>query len=392
VADAPEQTAPPATGEPLQITFLDVGQGDAIVVRAPDGTTAMIDAGSGEPLRFLQQMNVTELELLVASHPHDDHIGGMSAVLTARPVRFFLDNGRPFSSAVYEQLDATLDRLESVTRLEAIVQKLAIGAGSIEVLPLLETAAADWSVGLVVRFGDFAALFPGDAGRQELTHWLQSGRVPDVELFKAPQHGDTDGFTRSFLAAARPEVVVISAGRGNPFLHPRPEALTAYRSVAHSVFRTDVSGHVTVLGYDDGSYEVVVDGDVVASSAMPAVGPPPADRDVESDAFISAEVVPASAEAPAHDLNAEYVVITNHQPYSLPIGGWRVCDISTRCFRFPDAARIEASGRVVVYTGYGIHDGVSFFMNNDRSVWNDGGDEATVFDVRGNEVLRHVYE
>jgi competence protein ComEC len=378
----------------VQITFLNVGQGDAVVIRAPEGQTAMIDAGRGVPLRFLQQMGVEEIDLLVATHPHADHIGGIDDVLTARPVRFYMDNGQPHTTATYERLMATLQRLEGVTYLEAVPREISLGSASIEVLPLLPPESTDHnnrSVGLVLRFGAFSAFLSGDSEELELTHFLQQGSVPDVTLLKAPHHGSADGFTNEFLDQARPEIVVISVGEGNSYLHPRPEALTAFGSVATHVFRTDRDGHVTVLGYADGRFEVVVDRELVASGSAGPRARPRLDAD-EAAELLSMTVVAGTPGDRQEDLNAEYAVIESHSPTVLNVGRWRLCDVSSRCFRFPDDTRIDAGGRLVVYTGYGVSDGASFFMNHSRAVWNDDGDEATLFDALGNPVVRYVYE
>ena len=99
----------------------------------------------------------------------------------------------------------------------------------------------------------------------------------------------------------------------------------------------------------------------------------------------------ARGESAPRDLNAQYLVVENRGPSDMPIGRWQVCDLSTRCFRFPDDAVVRAGLRVVVHTGLGMPDGVSFFMNHDRSVWNPDGDEATLFDENGVEVARTVY-
>jgi competence protein ComEC len=374
----------------VQVTFLDVGQGDAVVVRAPTGGTAMIDAGAGAPLRYLQQMGVDSIDLLVATHPHTDHIGGLDEVLTARPVRFFMDNGRPHTTATYERLMATLDRLESVTYLQATPRTITLGPVTLEVLPLPpgEAERDDPSVGLVVRFGAFVALLSGDSERRQLDYWTRSGEVPDVTLLKAPHHGSVSGFTKGFLAAAQPEVVVISVGAGNAYGHPRPEAVTAYEAVGARVLRTDRDGHVTVLGYADGDFEIVTGGE------RPEPGP--VFREASADSLASGVglALHVVADTPGDrglGLNAEYAVLHNTGAEDVSIGGWRLCDLRTRCFRFPPDARILAGGQVRVYTGYGMSDGLSFFMNNDRAVWNDDGDEATLFDGEGSIVLRYVY-
>ncbi len=380
-------------GPYVQITFLDVGQGDAVVIRAPGGQTAMIDAGRGSPLRQLQRMGVEEVDLLVATHPHADHIGGLDDVLTARPVRFYMDNGRPHTTDTYRRLMATIERLD-VTYLEAVPRSIDLGEVVLDVLPLPEADLDhnDRSVGLVLRFGAFSALLTGDSERRELDYWLRAGVIPPVTLLKAPHHGAANGINNAFLEASTPKVVVISVGADNQYLHPRPEALTAFGSIAERIVRTDLSGHVTVLGYADGSYEIAVGDEFLP---LAEVGDGDESLPVAEDGerrVLSLSVYSDEPGAGPEDLNAEYVVILNRSADAVEIGRWSVCDISSRCFRFPDDARIAPGRRVVVYTGYGMSDGVSFFMNNDRAVWNDNGDEATLFDSEGKEVVRYVYE
>ncbi|MDX1495828.1 MAG: lamin tail domain-containing protein, partial [Longimicrobiales bacterium] len=91
------------------------------------------------------------------------------------------------------------------------------------------------------------------------------------------------------------------------------------------------------------------------------------------------------------DLNRDFAVLANQGDAPVDVSGWRICDLSTRCFRFPPGTSVRPNRRIVVYTGYGTPDGASFFMNNDRRVWNEDGDEATLYDEYGRLVLRHVY-
>ena len=96
-------TARDAVAQPaqvVQVVFLNVGQGDAILVRAPEGQSALIDAGPAAPLEALRELGVTQIDLLVATHPHADHIGGMVDVLNTIPVRFYMDNGEPYTTAI----------------------------------------------------------------------------------------------------------------------------------------------------------------------------------------------------------------------------------------------------------------------------------------------------
>ncbi|MEX2472842.1 MAG: MBL fold metallo-hydrolase [Gemmatimonadota bacterium] len=242
----------------VEVTFLDVGQGDATLIRTSEGRTALIDAGPGDPTAQLRDLGVERLDLVIATHPHADHIGGMEAVLAAFPVGSYMDSGKPHSTETYLGLLRALRDRPDIPYLEAVPRSLTLGSATLEVLPLPPANQVDHndrSVGVVVRFGQFAAFLSGDSERPLLSHFLDHDVVPDVTLLKAAHHGSRDGFTDDFLNTARPEVVVISLG-ANGYGHPHRESLAAYAAVAREVYRTDVVGTVTIVGYQDGSYMV----------------------------------------------------------------------------------------------------------------------------------------
>jgi competence protein ComEC len=397
--------APPgvqAQGDPVEVVFLDVGQGDAIVVRAPGGQTALIDAGPGVDVSAaLARLGITRLDLVVASHPHADHIGGMRQVLLSMPVRFYMDNGQAHTTNTYRAVMQTLRDRAEITYLEAVPRTLTLGSVRIHVLPLPPRPGPNLnnnSVGLVFEHGVFRAFVSGDSERAELQHFLQSGVVPDVTLLKAPHHGSDDAVWEPFLAAARPEVVVISVGSGNRFGHPSPSALVAYSRYAEQIYRTDLHGQTTVLGFEDGSYEVVLGERAVArGGARPsepgAFRPPeaPAPRPLPAGASIAISVF---ADAPGNDhqnTNGEYAILSNTAGRVIDISGWTLCDAARHCFTFPAGASLPASGGVVVHTGRGISDGTRFFMGSAAAVWNNDGDTATLYDASGRVVSRHVY-
>lgn len=256
----------PATGRAthpnaVQLVFLDVGQGDAILVRSPDGKTALIDGGRGsEIVGKLRAQGVASLDLVIASHAHADHIGGLGSVLRSMPVRFYMDNAVPYTTSTYLDLLTTV-RESGATYLRPTARTLELGRVTLRILEPPprsdEPEQNDASIGVVVEFGEFRALLTGDSEVGEINHWLTLG-VPAVTLLKAAHHGSRNGVTPAWLSATRPELVVISVGRGNPYGHPHPMALRYYAAVAKSLYRTDRDGDVTVWGRRDGSYAVDV--------------------------------------------------------------------------------------------------------------------------------------
>ncbi len=258
-------TAPAPVGESVRVTFLDVGQGDAVLIRSPEGQDALVDAGWSSPVTSLRALDVDELELLVATHPHADHIGGIANVINSIPVRFYMDNGQTHTTATYQGLASTLQERTDITYLIAEPRSISLGSVEIEVLPLLPIASTDFnnrSIGLVVRYGNFSAFLSGDSEVEELNFWTQQDIVPGVTVLKAPHHGSDDGFTSEFLEDAEPEIIAISVG-SNTYGHPHVEALQAYTSAAETVLRTDLDGKITIVGYKDGRYEVVLGQEVL---------------------------------------------------------------------------------------------------------------------------------
>ena len=255
--------------DPVLITFLNVGQGDAILVRSPEGQTALIDSGPGfDIIPSLIRLGVDTLDLVVASHPHADHIGGMRQVLQSVPVRFYMDNGQPHTTTTYRVLMRELQSRQEITYLQATPRTISLGSTNLHVLPLPEYRGSNLnnaSIGLVVEHGSFLAFLSGDSERSELGHFLRVGAVPDVTLLKVPHHGASDALSRQFLDVASPELIVISVGRGNSYGHPNPGALFAYESYAEYLLRTDLHGEITVSGSPDGSYEVFLGETIVAS-------------------------------------------------------------------------------------------------------------------------------
>ena len=145
-----------------------------------------------------------------------------------------------------------------MTYLKAEPRILTLGEASFEVLPMPKSRSDqnNRSVALWVRYGDFSVFLSGDSERPQLNFMTKGGMAPDVTVLKAPHGGAETGFHAGFLDDARPEVIVVSVGRDNPYDHPSPSAMVAYEAAADTVLRTDQHGAVTVLGYRSGAYEV----------------------------------------------------------------------------------------------------------------------------------------
>jgi len=251
-----------AQAEAVEIIFLDVGQGDAIVIRSPEGRVALVDAGQVVNVaNLLRQHGVEAIDIAIASHAHADHISGMENVIRSIPVSYYMDNGVPHNTSAYMNLMMTL-QASNITYLEAMARTIELGSVTLRVLEPppwtnAESEQNNSSIGLVVEYGEFKVLLTGDSEIDEINHFLQVG-VPDVTVLKAAHHGSRNGVSPAWLSATKHEVVVISTGLNNQYGHPDPWALRYYEAVASEVYRTDWHGEVTVYGQRNGSYAVSI--------------------------------------------------------------------------------------------------------------------------------------
>ncbi len=246
----------------LEIHFVDVGQGDSVLIRTHDGRNVLYDGGRRETqvLEYLQDVGVKSLDLVIASHPDFDHIGGLEAVVRAYQPRAFLDNGFDYGSAAYRDLDAALNEL-GIAKVPPTARRIGLGEASLQVLPppgIPSLGNNDNSVGLVLTYGAFELALTGDAERAQFAWWVEN--VPelleDVDVYKASHHGSENGDTPLSMSRFKPETVVISAGLDNSYNHPAERALRLYSAVNADIYRTDLQGTVVVVANEDGTYQV----------------------------------------------------------------------------------------------------------------------------------------
>lgn len=235
--------------------FLDVGQGDAALVALPSGKHLLIDGGPREAgekvVQALRRQGVRQVDLVIASHPHEDHIGGLVEVLGAFVVRAFGESGYLHPTQTYERLLREVAKRQIPARLLHAGQRIGDPLVDIEVLAPPAEGLGDGGVNnhsIVVRiaFGRRAFLFPGDMEREERRWLLAQGVEVRADVLKVAHHGSADGTDAAFLRAVRPQVAIISCGAGNDYGHPHPSTLRLLNSFGVEVHRTDREGDIVV--------------------------------------------------------------------------------------------------------------------------------------------------
>jgi competence protein ComEC len=249
----------------VRLSFLDVGQGSSTLLSVDDGHV-LIDAGRSASLasELLFARGVRRVNLLVATHNHADHIGGMAQLISAFEVGNLLENGYSATTGTYGDLVAAASGAD-VRVLAATARTLNVGRLALRVLPPAPRAAAsagaavdqnEHSLGIVAEYGAFRAVFSGDAGARTLAHWLATDSVPRATVVLAGHHGSADATTPEWVDATSPALVVVPVGGSNAYGHPSPRALALWTAPERLILRTDWHGTVEVRGCLDGTFSV----------------------------------------------------------------------------------------------------------------------------------------
>jgi competence protein ComEC len=257
----------------LEITALDVGQGDSLLVVSPDGHALLVDAGGpvgqaantdrwdvGEEVvaPYLWSRRLRGLDAVLLTHAHSDHMGGMPAILRNFHPRELWVSIDPGESADYRALLAEAAQLNVSVRHFHAGESFAWGGAQASVLSPeasysnTNTPLNDDSLVMRLDFGRASVLLEGDAERRSEDTMLANNRVAPVTLLKVGHHGSKTSTNPEFLSAVAPKEAVISSGRRNTFGHPRYEILERLEEAHVKTFRTDRQGATTFLLSTDG--------------------------------------------------------------------------------------------------------------------------------------------
>lgn len=261
----------------LDVHFIDVGQADASLVIS-DGEAMLIDGGNSEDSNliysYLTDYGVEHLEYIIASHAHEDHMGGLSGALEKTTVGKIYMPKAGSDNKFYQKF------MEKSKDIEKIVPKsgesFTLGDCKVELM----VPAKDFSDELnntsiitKVTCGEKSFLFTGDAEREEEEDILAQGLDIRADVLKAGHHGSDSSSTYPFLREIMPEIVVISVGKGNEYGHPHNEALSRFSDAGAIVYRTDESGHIVI--HTDGENLTVNQRKEPKASHVPTKEPTP---------------------------------------------------------------------------------------------------------------------
>ncbi|WP_341300374.1 MBL fold metallo-hydrolase [Lysinibacillus sp. FSL H8-0500] len=356
---------PVTAGHDMRVHFIDVGQGDSILIESPNGKTMLVDGGvkgaGQEIVAYLKGLGVNKLDIVVATHPDADHIGGLIPVLNTVPIEQFYDSGKVHTSQTFEEMLTLVDEKNIPYHVPKTGDMLDFDKDLlVKVLNADEYAADnnDASIVLKITYGNVSFLLTGDAGVALEKEMLQYDIRATV--LKAGHHGSNTSSSMDFIQAVKPKVTILSYGQDNKYGHPHAEVMERLQAVDSKVYATAEAG--TIIVSTDGVNYAVND----------------------EEAYKVETAAPATAiDIISKDLVSEIVEIKNNGQQTVSLKDWQLISIEgNQVFNFPNIS-LQPGKTIYVTSGTQAQEQQNYLKWTTKQIWLNSGDAAQLRNEKG---------
>ncbi|WP_442596813.1 S-layer homology domain-containing protein [Neobacillus sp. D3-1R] len=367
----------------FQVHFLDVGQGDSILVLFPDGKNMLVDGGKKEMgnsvVQYLKAQGIQSLDLVVSTHPDADHLGGLLAVLANIPVKAILDSGNTHTTETYSEYLQLIQQKGIPVSVAKEGQLLDYDKRvKVEVLNSGDAneESNEASIVLKLSMGTIDFLLTADAEAPQEAQMVQTYNV-EAEILKAGHHGSQTSTSALFLDEVRPKVAILSYGLNNQYGHPHKEVLDRLLQWGTSIYSTAQSGTI-VVKTNGSTYDVLAHPWQYAEKT----------DEIE-------ETQPKLETKPSYetgnliitglDLGKETVSIKNKGSNDVTMTGWKLVSVNgNQTFPFPEGYELKAGQSVTITAGPNAYEKrPSILLWTTKYIWNNSSDSAKLYDPFG---------
>jgi len=431
-------TAYAATYSPLQVSFINVGQGDSALIRDASGFDVLIDGGntSAGPtvVAYLREQGVDDIDVMVVSHADSDHIGGLIDVLNATDlaVESVLYSGYPGDTVTWSTF-ATAVANEGITMTIAQFPMTYIwGETTAHILNpepgLVNPETNDASVVVLLEHGNNRFLFPGDIDSSIEADVVARSTPVAAQILKVAHHGSAYSSSEEFLTAVLPKEAVISVG-DNSYGHPADETISRLLAVGARIWRTDQNGTIWVTS-DGVAYEIAAQygGNIsyilylpltsrdyspplptpIPTTPSPEPSPTPTTPvpsetvpPVPTDTPTPTDTPPPSITGNVQIINIfydgagsiepdEHVDIRNDDSKSIQLQSWTLRDEADHVYTFPTFV-IQPGQVCRIYTNESHPEWCGFNYGSGSAIWNNTGDCAYLKNSLGQDIDQYCY-
>lgn len=322
----PEPSAPaiviPPEDSTFEVHFIDVGQADAALVLC-DGHSMLIDGGNANDssliYTYLKNNKVSNLDYIICSHAHEDHVGGLSGALNYATVDTAFCSTTSDDSKAFSSFVKYLNKQDVSLTIPNAGDQFLLGSATVTFIGPVETGSDPNNSSLVVRivYGDTSFLFTGDAESEEEQSILNSSTALGSTVLKVGHHGSDDSTTYPFLREVMPKYAVISVGEGNSYGHPAENTLIRLRDADVSVYRTDLQGDIVCIS----------DGKKVSFSV---------ERNADADTLAPPAPINRNTETPVSTPDPEPTSAVGE-----PVGTTYILNKNTKKFHYPSCGSVK---------------------------------------------------
>jgi competence protein ComEC len=422
-----------APNQNIQVSFINVGQGDSALIRDTNGFDVLIDGGktSAGPtvVAYLREQSVDDIEVMVVSHADSDHIGGLIDVLEATdiPVESVIYSGYSGDTLTWSDF-VTAVANEGITMTVAqYPQTFTWGETTAHILNpepgLVNPETNDASVVVLLENGSNRFLFPGDIDSTIEATVVARGTPVAAQILKVAHHGSAYSSSEDFLAAVQPQEAIISVG-DNSYGHPAEETIARLLAAGARVWRTDQNGTIWVSS-DGVAYQIASQyGGITYLLYLPLTSrdysaplptptpttpspeptitpttpvptettpPPPTDTPTPTPATTgNVQIIDIFYDGAGSTEPDEHVDIRNDDSKSIQLQSWTLRDEADHVYTFPSFV-IQPGQVCRVYTNESHPEWCSFNYGSGSAIWNNTGDCAYLRDGGGNQVDQYCY-
>lgn len=404
----PESTNATQVEGELEVHFIDVGQADSILIKTSKGNSMLIDAGNNADddlvYSYLKSQGINTLDVVVGTHPHEDHIGGLDTVINNFSVnKIYMPKASSTTKTYEDVLLAIKNKGLKVTNPIA-GSTFSIGDAKFTILAPNSSNYDDLnnsSIVLKMQYGSNSFLFTGDAEDVSERGMLNKGYDLSADVLKVGHHGSESSTTESFLKAVSPKYAIIMVGKGNSYGHPHNDVLNRLKTNNINVYRTDESG--TIIATTDGktisinknpsaikitkpsvSVTKPAENTKPANNNQPVNNTPTNNNDTQNNS--SNNTGNQGVIIQNIDKKGEIVTIKNNSTSSINLKGWKIVSVTgSQTYVFPDYT-LNAGASVTIASG----DVSGDLIWGKANIWNNSkSDPGELYDNSGN--LIHKY-